>query len=134
MSEKPPEDLYRTETEQGSMTFLDSGHWFVWDPCGIVCAVMTYLLILYGEFVVLAVLLPPFPTLGTIICVLTFTSFAALATVAHVRAMMTDPVSGGRTLAPPILHITPPPPFLISFPYHFDGLGMGLYLRGQSQI
>lgn len=93
MSEKPPEDLYQKEAEQGSMTFLDSGHWFVWDPCGIVCAVMTYLLILYGEFVVLAVLLPPFPTLGTIVCVLTFTAFASLATVAHVRAMMTDPVS-----------------------------------------
>ena len=114
------------------MTFLDSGHWFVWDPCGIVCAVMTYLLILYGEFVVLAVLLPPFPTLGTIVCVLTFTAFAALATVAHVRAMMTDPVSNNCFL--PILHLIPPPLSLISFPYHLDGLGMGLYFRGGGAI
>lgn len=47
--------------EEEAMPFLkDSGRWFVWDPCGIVCAVFTYLLIVYGEFVVLAILAPPF--------------------------------------------------------------------------
>ena len=92
MSEAETSEKYY---KQGNMPFLDSGNWFVWDPCGIVCAVMTYLLILYGEFVVLAVLAPPFPTLGTAICVFIFTGFGTLATVAHVRAMMTDPVSRG---------------------------------------
>ena len=75
------------------MPFLNSGYWFVWDPCGIVCAVMTYILVLYGEFVVLAILAPPFPTLGTAICVLIFTGLATLAVVAHVKTMITEPVS-----------------------------------------
>lgn len=76
----------------GKMTFLDSGHWFVWDPCGIVCAVITYILVVYGELVVLLVLAPPFPTIGTAICVLIFTAFATLAVISHVKAMITDPV------------------------------------------
>ena len=75
------------------MPFLDSGRWFVWDPCGIVCAVITYILIGYGELVVLLVLAPPFPTIGTAICVLIFTAFATLAVISHVKAMFTDPVS-----------------------------------------
>ncbi len=81
------------EEKRTRMPFLNSGHWFVWDPCGIVCAVMTYILILYGEFVVVAVLAPPFPTLGTAICVLIFTAFSTLSVVSHLKAMLTDPVS-----------------------------------------
>ena len=76
----------------GKMTFLDSGHWFVWDPCGIVCAVITYILIVYGELVVLLVLAPPFPTFSTALCVIIFTTFATLAVISHVKAMITDPV------------------------------------------
>ena len=83
--------------EEEAMPFLkDSGRWFVWDPCGIVCAVFTYLLIVYGEFVVLAILAPPFPSLWTAISVMIFTSFATLAVVSHLRAMFTDPVSHCR--------------------------------------
>ena len=67
--------------------------WFVWDPCGIVCAVVTYMLIVYGELVVLMVLAPPFPTIGTGINVVIFTTLAFLAVVSHVKAMCTDPVS-----------------------------------------
>ena len=70
-----------------------SSSWFVWDPCGIVCAVVTYMLIVYGEFVVLLVLAPPFPTIGTGINVFIFTTLAFLAVVSHVKAMCTDPVS-----------------------------------------
>ena len=93
----PQEDTTEAERERKRrrMPFLSSGYWFVWDPCGIVCAVMTYLLILYGELVVLVVLAPPFPTFGTAISVLIFTTFASLAVVAHVKAMFTDPVSFG---------------------------------------
>jgi hypothetical protein len=88
-----PEDNTEAEKNTCKMPILGSGHWFVWDPCGIVCAVMTYILIGYGELVVLLVLAPPFPTLGTALCVLIFTAFASLAVISHVRAMMTDPVS-----------------------------------------
>lgn len=83
----------QVEHKENKMSFLGSGHWFVWDPCGIVCAVMTYILIMYGELVVLMVLAPPFPTLSTAICVIIFTTFAVLAVVSHVKAMMTEPVS-----------------------------------------
>ncbi len=82
-----------------SMSFMkDSEYWFVWDPCGIVCAVMTYMLIMYGEFVVLVLLAPPFPTLPTLFSVCIFTAFATLAVISHVKAMITEPVSegGGR--------------------------------------
>ena len=84
------------EVERGTkntMTILGSGHWFVWDPCGIVCAVVTYMLIAYGEMVVLLVLFPPFPTFGSAVCVLIFTALATLAVVSHLKAMFTDPVS-----------------------------------------
>ena len=67
--------------------------WFVWDPCGIVCAVMTYLLVMYGEFVMLTVIAPPFPGAWTAASVLVFSSLGGLAVVAHVRSMITDPVS-----------------------------------------
>ena len=76
------------------MPFSNNAHsWFVWDPCGIVCAVITYLLIVYGELVVLMVLAPPFPTVGTGINVVIFTTLAFLAVVSHVKAMCTNPVS-----------------------------------------
>ena len=77
----------------------NSSHWFVWDPCGIVCAVVTYILIVYGELVVLMVLAPPFPTVGTGINVVIFTTLAFLAVASHVKAMCTDPVS-----VEPLLH------------------------------
>lgn len=67
--------------------------WFVCDPCGIVCAVVTYLLVLYGQFVMLTVIAPPFPGLWTVLRVLGFSTLAGLAVVAHVRSMLTDPVS-----------------------------------------
>lgn len=83
----------KAEKEDSKMPVLKSGHWFVWDPCGIVCAVVTYILIGYGELVVLLVLAPPFPSIGTALCVIIFTAFATLAVISHIKAMMTDPVS-----------------------------------------
>lgn len=37
----------------------DSPKWFIRDTCGQVCAVITWLLILYGQFVVFFVIIPP---------------------------------------------------------------------------
>ena len=66
--------------------------WFVWDPCGIICAVMTYMLIFYGELVLLIVVAPPFPDIWTVLNGLVFTGLVGLSVVAHVKAMITDPV------------------------------------------
>ena len=89
----PLSDDTKAERNSCKMPLLGSGHWFVWDPCGIVCAVMTYILIGYGELVVLLVLAPPFPNLITAISVIIFTTFATMAVISHVKAMITDPVS-----------------------------------------
>ena len=71
----------------------DKELWFVCDPCGIVCAVITYILVVYGEFVVLSILAPPFMSLGTAVNVTMFTTFGVLAVISHVKAMFTNPVS-----------------------------------------
>lgn len=67
--------------------------WCVQDICGIICAVLTWMLILYAEFVVMAViLLPnPYPVYSTINMVI-FNSLAFLAFSSHLRTMFSDPV------------------------------------------
>ncbi|XP_053287640.1 palmitoyltransferase ZDHHC3-A isoform X1 [Pleuronectes platessa] len=69
-----------------------SAMWFIWDACGIVCAVITWLLVLYAEFVVLFVMLLPSKSLTY--CIMNGTLFNTLAFLAlssHLRAMCTDP-------------------------------------------
>ena len=71
-----------------------SKQWFVWDGLGITCAMFTYFLIGYAEFVVVGVMLLPelaTTTWGLFHSIL-FTVLAILAVVAHVRAMITNPV------------------------------------------
>uniref|UniRef100_A0A673LBB9 Palmitoyltransferase n=1 Tax=Sinocyclocheilus rhinocerous TaxID=307959 RepID=A0A673LBB9_9TELE len=66
--------------------------WFIKDACGIVCAIITWLLVFFAEFVVLFVMLIPSKNLtyslvnGTL-----FNSLAFLALASHFRAMCTDP-------------------------------------------
>ncbi|XP_029445468.1 palmitoyltransferase ZDHHC3 isoform X2 [Rhinatrema bivittatum] len=66
--------------------------WFIKDGCGIACAVVTWLLVMYAEFVVLFVILVPSRDLvysminGTLFNMLVF-----LALGSHSRAMLTDP-------------------------------------------
>ena len=69
--------------------------WFVNDGVGIGCAVLTYLLIGYAEFVVVVVmLLPEILSAGSgLLHGLVFSVLASLALLAHIRAMVTDPVS-----------------------------------------
>lgn len=63
------------------------------DICGIMCAALTWLLILYAEFVVMVVMLipSPYPVYSTINGVV-FQSLAFLAFASHLRTMFTDPV------------------------------------------
>ena len=73
-----------------------SAMWFIRDACGIVCAVITWMLVLYAEFVVLFVMLLPSKNLTySLINGVVFNSLAFLALASHFRAMCTDPVSVG---------------------------------------
>merc|ERR1712038_1497472 len=76
-----------------SRTNLKKGKtWCVKDVCGIFCAVLTWFLILYAEFVVLKViLLPYFGTIYSIVNTVLFQAISILAFSSHVRTMLTDP-------------------------------------------
>lgn len=69
--------------------------WCVSDPCGIVCAVITWLLIMYSQFVVFLVLLHSLEEhwLHTGINFVVFEFLTALAVASHVKTMLTDPGS-----------------------------------------
>lgn len=70
--------------------------WFINDGVGIGCAIFTYLLIGYAEFVVVFVMLLPEVVRAAafgLFHATAFTFFACLALVAHSRAMCSDPVS-----------------------------------------
>lgn len=68
--------------------------WFIRDACGIVCAVITWFLVFYAEFVVVFVMLLPSKNLFySIVNGALFNVFAFLALASHLRAMCTDPVS-----------------------------------------
>lgn len=69
------------------------------DICGIICAVMTWMLILYAEFVVMAVILlpnaQPYPVYTSINLII-FNMLSFLAFSSHMRTMFSDPVSTTR--------------------------------------
>lgn len=68
--------------------------WFIRDGCGIACAVVTWFLVLYAEFVVLFVMLiPSRDYVYSVINGILFNLLAFLALASHCRAMLTDPVS-----------------------------------------
>lgn len=66
--------------------------WFVKDVCGIICAIFTWFLILFAQYVVITCILLPeenlFYKLGNLII---FEGLAFLALVSHFRTMCTDP-------------------------------------------
>ncbi|XP_032414237.1 palmitoyltransferase ZDHHC3-like isoform X1 [Xiphophorus hellerii] len=69
-----------------------SALWFIRDTCGIVCAIITWLLVFYAEFVVLFVMLVPSKNLTySIVNGTLFNTLAFLALASHLRAMCTDP-------------------------------------------
>lgn len=66
--------------------------WCIKDICGVICAILTWLLILYAEFVVMAVMLIPHPhPVYRFFNMVLFQTFAFLAFASHLRAMLTDP-------------------------------------------
>ncbi|XP_047386182.1 palmitoyltransferase ZDHHC3 isoform X5 [Sciurus carolinensis] len=66
--------------------------WFIRDSCGIACAIVTWFLVLYAEFVVLFVMLiPSRDYVYSIINGIVFNLLAFLALASHCRAMLTDP-------------------------------------------
>lgn len=71
--------------------------WCIKDICGIVCVVLTWLLILYADFVILFVIVSPtHSTLYNFFNVTLFQTLAVLAITSHLRAMLTDPGSVPR--------------------------------------
>ncbi|XP_043286601.1 uncharacterized protein [Venturia canescens] len=66
--------------------------WCIKDICGIICALLTWALITYAEFVVVAViLLPNINTFYAGLNMAVFQSLAFLAFASHLRTMFTDP-------------------------------------------
>ncbi|XP_012861591.1 palmitoyltransferase ZDHHC3 [Echinops telfairi] len=66
--------------------------WFIRDGCGIACAVVTWFLVLYAEFVVLLVMLiPSRDYVYSVLNGIVFNLLAFLALASHCRAMLTDP-------------------------------------------
>ncbi|NP_001359470.1 palmitoyltransferase ZDHHC3 isoform 4 [Mus musculus] len=76
--------------------------WFIRDGCGIACAIVTWFLVLYAEFVVLFVMLVPSRDYAySIINGIVFNLLAFLALASHCRAMLTDPVTHSSVPALP---------------------------------
>ncbi|KAK7115485.1 hypothetical protein V1264_001342 [Littorina saxatilis] len=66
--------------------------WFVKDICGLVCAVITWMLLLYAEYVVMIVmLLPQFFSPYNFFNAIVYNFFSFMALSSHLRAMLTDP-------------------------------------------
>lgn len=77
--------------------------WFIKDCCGIICAVITWALILYAEFVVMTVILLPSPyPVYSYVNMVIFNLLAFLATSSHMRTMFSDPVRLILFLSPPL--------------------------------
>lgn len=73
--------------------------WCVKDICGWVCAIFTWLLVLYAEYVVNFVMLLHNPnTTWSIINGVIFQFFAFMAIASHLRCMLSDPVSISQTI------------------------------------
>ena len=72
-----------------------SRFWCIQDICGIICAILTWSLILYAKFVVYFVIL--YPAFGmypaySIFNMLLFLGLSSMAFSSHIRTMLTDPV------------------------------------------
>uniref|UniRef100_A0A914XE78 Palmitoyltransferase n=1 Tax=Plectus sambesii TaxID=2011161 RepID=A0A914XE78_9BILA len=66
---------------------------FRWDPCGILCCLLTYGAVLYADYVVINwLVLPTFDgSLWGVLHVVLFNTILFLGLMAHARAMLSDP-------------------------------------------
>ncbi|XP_062356087.1 palmitoyltransferase ZDHHC7 isoform X1 [Cinclus cinclus] len=100
--------------------------WFIRDGCGMVCAIMTWLLVVYADFVVTFVMLLPSKDFWySVINGVLFNCLAVLALSSHLRTMLTDPVSIQEFLA---IGLTP------SSPQKFGKVIPGLLLLGKGAV
>ena len=68
--------------------------WFIQDGCGLICAFITWFLVLYADFVVTFVMLLPAKSVWyAVVNGVLFNGLAVLALTSHLRTMLTDPVS-----------------------------------------
>ena len=72
--------------------------WFIQDGCGMVCAFITWFLVLYADFVVTFVMLLPSKSVAyAVVNGVLFNCLAVLALTSHLRTLLTDPVSTSAT-------------------------------------
>jgi palmitoyltransferase len=85
--------LEKRRKEQACGTGFHVRLWCNKDPCGLICAVISWLLVLYAESVVVGVVIYPWMGLSLqgIANIAAFTAICFLALVSHGKAMLTDP-------------------------------------------
>lgn len=87
-------DNYDSSSSSSSEADVADRVWFIRDGCGMVCAVMTWLLVVYADFVVTFVMLLPSKDFWySVVNGVIFNCLAVLALSSHLRTMLTDPVS-----------------------------------------
>lgn len=87
-------DNYDSASSSSSEADMADRVWFIRDGCGMVCAVMTWLLVVYADFVVTFVMLLPSKDFWySVVNGVIFNCLAVLALSSHLRTMLTDPVS-----------------------------------------
>ncbi|KAM9568785.1 palmitoyltransferase ZDHHC7-like isoform 1-T3 [Salvelinus alpinus] len=84
--------LDREEAAAGSALGEAERVWFIQDGCGMVCAFITWFLVLYADFVVTFVMLLPSKSFWyAVVNGVVFNCLAVLALSSHLRTMLTDP-------------------------------------------
>ena len=75
------------------VVFLGHNLRIVKDGCGIFAVILTWLLIIFAEFIIWGILLlPSYDRLHSIVNGVIFQFITCLAAISHLRAMFTDPV------------------------------------------
>ncbi|XP_077919939.1 palmitoyltransferase ZDHHC7 isoform X2 [Halichoerus grypus] len=85
-------DSYDSSSSSSSEADVADRVWFIRDGCGMICAVMTWLLVVYADFVVTFVMLLPSKDFWySVVNGVLFNCLAVLALSSHLRTMLTDP-------------------------------------------
>nr|XP_025716258.1 palmitoyltransferase ZDHHC7 isoform X1 [Callorhinus ursinus] len=85
-------DSYDSSSSSSSEADAADRVWFIRDGCGMICAVMTWLLVVYADFVVTFVMLLPSKDFWySVVNGVLFNCLALLALSSHLRTMLTDP-------------------------------------------